>query len=246
MSFLNESEIKKFQANGYLVFEKLIPESYVEYYLDVLDGMVQYAENLKNHKESYFLELDEYSKPIPGRLHKVQGVCVTDKRILALASQNEILDRIEELAGPNIDIFGTKFFPKLAGGGTSTNWHQDNFYFGTNSSEIISCGIYLHDTDEENGCLQVIPGSHSENQIFEHSPQSGRHGSWTQVNDALRKTLPVPAGSVVLFSANLLHGASDNRSLTRARYSTAWHYIPSNLSLEKFPRGVFKDRHTVR
>ena len=246
MDILNDSEIKRFWEDGYLVFERLIPETDLEHYITIFNEMVRHANNLENHAGAYSLELDKNNVAIPQRLHKVQGVCVADPRILALAEQKEILDRIEEFTGPDIDVFGTKFFPKLPGGGTSTNWHQDNFYFGTNSSKIISCGIYLQDADEENGCLQVIPRSHLKKQIREHSPHSGRHGSWTQVDDALRQTLPVPAGSVVLFSANLLHGAVDNTSHTRARYSTAWHYIPSNLSLEKFPRGVFKDRHTVR
>ena len=246
MSILSSLETKKFQEEGYLIFERLIPETRLEHYVGIFNEMVQHAKNLNNHAEPYYLELDRNNTPITGMLHKVQGVCVADPRILEMASQIEILDRIEELIGSNIDVFGTKFFPKLPGGGTSTSWHQDNFYFRTNSSEIISCGIYLQDADEENGCLQVIPGSHSKAQILEHAPESGRHGSWTNVNQGLRKVLPVPGGSVVLFSSNLLHGAVDNTSSTRTRYSTAWHYIPGNLSLEKFPRGVYKDRHTVR
>jgi len=246
MGILSDSEIKRFWKEGYLVFERLIPETDLEHYMTVFNEMVQNANDLEDHTGAYFLELDTNNRPIPQKLHKVQGVCVAEPRILAIAGQKEILDRVEEFTGPNIDVFGTKFFPKLPGGGTSTNWHQDNFYFGTNSSKIISCGIYLQDADEENGCLQVIPGSHIEKRILEHSPQSGRHGSWTHVDDTLRKTLPVPAGSVVIFSANLLHGAVDNTSSVLSRYSTAWHYIPGDLSLSRFPRGVFEDRHTVR
>ena len=40
------------------------------------------------------------------------------------------------LLDPQLDIFGTKFFPKLPAtaalptGGISVNWHQDNFAFG--------------------------------------------------------------------------------------------------------------------
>ena len=33
--------------------------------------------------------------------------------------------------------------------GVSVNWHQDCHYFGTASPRIISCGVYLEDTDEE-------------------------------------------------------------------------------------------------
>ena len=57
--------------------------------------------------------------------------------------------------------------------------------------------------------------------------------------------LVCPPGTVVLFSANLLHGARPNLS-DRTSYRTAWHYIPGNLELGMFPRGGYKDRHLVR
>ena len=55
----------------------------------------------------------------------------------------------------------------------------------------------------------------------------------------------MPAGSVTLFSANLLHGTTDNEG-QRTRYSTAWHYVPADLDLEHFPRGGYEDRHIAR
>ena len=115
------------------------------------------------------LELDERGEPRAGLLHKVQGVCVVDDRVLELAREPAIVDRVAVLIGQNIDVFGTKFFPKLPDGGTSTRWHQDNYYFGTDTDRIVSCGIYLEkDSDVENGCLRVVPGSHRMGEIVEH------------------------------------------------------------------------------
>jgi ectoine hydroxylase-related dioxygenase (phytanoyl-CoA dioxygenase family) len=71
------------------------------------------------------------------------------------------------------------------------------------------------------------------------------HGSWTQVEESRAVDLETPAGTVVLFSANLLHGTSDNHS-DRSRYSTAWHYIPTDLDLKQFPRDTYEDRFAVR
>jgi hypothetical protein len=242
---LSESQKEHFAAQGYLVFERLIHGWRLEAALQCLEALVKRGRALDEHEGHFSLELDADGKPVPGLLHKVQGVCVAAPQLLPLlAGAPPILDRIQALAGADIDVFGTKFFPKLAGGGTSTQWHQDNFYFGTESDQVISCGIYLQDTDRDNGCLRVVPASHLEGGIVEHEHTPGTHGSWTRVNEAKAVDLPLPAGSVVIFSANLLHGAADNFS-QRTRYSTAWHYVPGALELERFPRGGYDDRHTV-
>jgi ectoine hydroxylase-related dioxygenase (phytanoyl-CoA dioxygenase family) len=160
-----------------------------------------------------------------------------------LAREPAITGRISALLeAEELDFFGTKFFPKLPHGGTSTHWHQDNYYFGTESDRIISCGTYLEDTDKENGCLRVVPGSHRMGKIVEHKKDPARHGRWTDVDESMAVDLVVPGGSVAIFSANILHGAYDNFS-DRSRYSTAWHYLPRELNPEKFVRGEYNDRH---
>ena len=242
---LTDEQHKKFREDGYLVFERLIQGARLAYYKSVFDELVAEGKTLTEERPHWTLELDTAGSPRAGLLHKVQGVCVVDKRVLELAREPAILDRVEALVGPDIDVFGTKFFPKLPNGGTSTHWHQDNFYFGTNTDRIISCGIYLEDADKLNGCLRVVPGSHRSAEIVEHRKNPAMHGSWTQVDETKAVDLEVPAGTVVVFSANLLHGSYDNHS-DRTRYSTAWHYLPGALNPEKFPRGEYKDRHTVR
>ena len=241
---LTSAEIVHFREEGYLTFEKLITEDRLVHYLGVFDELVARGNALSEPIPHFSLELDDNGAPISGLLHKVQGVCEIEPCILELASESVIVDRIAALLGPNIDCFGTKFFPKLAGG-TSTHWHQDNFYFGTTSDQIISCGIYLQDADLDNGCLQVVPQSHLTGEIAEHQRAKGMHGSWTEIDITQAMALPMSAGSVAIFSANLLHGTSNNHS-DRTRYSTAWHYIPGDLVLERFPRGEYGDRHIVR
>lgn len=241
---LTSRQIDHFKQKGYLIFEGLIPSEKVEYYVSVFDQLVQHGKSLTEHQGHYALEIDKDRNLIPGILHKVQGVCVEEPRILQLAKEPGILDRIQCLLGPDIDIFGTKFFPKLPQVGHSVYWHQDNFYFGTTSDQIISCGIYLQDTDRENGCLRIIPSSHLRGAIFSHHRDPTTHGSWAEIDDREAIDVEMSAGTVAIFSANLMHGAYDNNS-ERSRYSTAWHYIPGELQLEQFPRGGYEDRHIV-
>ena len=57
-----------------------------------------------------------------------------------------------------------------------------------------------------------VPGSHRGGQIVEHERDTRTHGSWTRVDEQQAVSMPAPAGTVVLFSANLLHGTVDNAS----------------------------------
>ncbi len=242
---LTDEQVQRFQTDGYLVFEALIQGERLAYYKRVFDELVAEGRKLTDQVPHWTLELDDSGAPRAGLLHKIQGVCVVDPRVLALAREPAILDRVEALIGANIDVFGTKFFPKLPHGGTSTHWHQDNYYFGTATDRIVSCGIYLENSDVENGCLRVVPGSHQMGKIAEHRRNPTQHGSWTKVDESRAVDLIIPAGTVVLFSANLLHGAYDNHS-NRTRYSTAWHYLPEELNPEKFVKGKYEDRHVAR
>ncbi|MCC6697012.1 MAG: phytanoyl-CoA dioxygenase family protein [Candidatus Hydrogenedentes bacterium] len=241
---LTAEEIARYHEQGFLVFERLIHGKMLAHYLGVLREAVERSRTLKPDRHWTF-ELDADGQVRPEHmLHKIQGVCVAVPEILNLAREAVIVDRVQPLLGPEIDVFGTKFFPMLPGGGTSTKWHQDNFYFDTWAEDIVTCGIYLEDTDRENGCLKVIPGSHREGQ-HEHVRDVGSYGSWVEVDESRAVHLEIPGGTVILFSANLLHGANPNRS-ARSRYSTAWHYVPGLMELAQFRRGEYEDRHLVR
>lgn len=241
---LSAADVESYRNQGYLVFERLIHGEKLDHYLALLRDAVERSKNLRGDAHWTF-ELDENGAERPEHmLHKIQGVCVAVPGILDLAKEPAIIDKVASLLGPDIDVFGTKFFPLLPGGGTSTFWHQDNFYFDTWADDIVTCGIYLEDTTRENGCLKVIPGSHKDGpQTHQRNP--GTYGSWVEVDESRAVDLEIPGGTVLLFSANLLHGANPNRS-DRSRYSTAWHYIPGAMDLPQFRRGQYDDRHVVR
>ncbi|HLK58486.1 MAG TPA: phytanoyl-CoA dioxygenase family protein [Chthonomonadaceae bacterium] len=244
---LTSEQIQHYQEEGYLILEALIHGAAWERSMGVFRELVERSRSMTTSDGAFNLAPDSEGKPIPGRLHKIQGVCVAEERVLNLAREPVILDCVEDLIGPNIDVFGTKFFPMPGHQSTSTGWHQDNHYFGTNSDRVVSCAIYLEATDRESGCLQVVPRSHRSGALVAHAPGQGEwaHGSWAQVEESEAVDIVCPAGTVVLFSANLLHGAHPNRS-DRSSYRTAWHYIPGDLDLEQFPRGGYRDRHILR
>lgn len=244
---LTRDEVERYREEGYLILPAILPQEKCRQYRAVFDDLVARGREMTASADGFNLAPDAEGRPIAGRLHKVQGVALVDERVLGLAGEPEILDGVESLLGPDIDVFGTKFYPMNIPGATSTGWHQDNHYFGTDSERVVSCAIYLDETDRENGCLRVVPKSHRARVLVSHAAGVGEmaHGAWTDVDEDAAVDVVCPPGTVVFFSANLLHGARPNTS-GRPSYRTAWHYIPGDLHLEMFPRGVYRDRHIVR
>ena len=117
----------------------------------------------------------------------------------------------------------------------STTWHQD---FGAALDEaldtdLLTVWIAITDATEEMGCLQVMPDSHVQQVLTLHCPGKlnpaenyipqqllDRHGT-----DAL--TLPCRAGSIILLSKWIEHGALDNNS-NHLRWSFDLRYQPSD------------------
>ncbi len=241
---LTGNQIDRFQDDGYIVLESFFSGEKLARQKAVLEELTERGCSMK--ETSHFAyELDAKGDVIPGVLHKVQAVCVVERRVLEIAADQDLLDVVEPLVGPDIDVLGTKFFPKLPKIGTSTQFHQDSYYFGTVTDRIVSCGIYYEAADRENGCLRVVPGSHRERVIVEHHPAPHLHGHWIEVDESKAVDVVCPAGTVVLFTANLMHGAYDNHS-ERTRYSTAWHYLPGDLNPEHMGRDEYEDRFVVR
>ncbi len=87
--------------------------------------------------------------------------------------QNEIVDRVSSILGPDLICWRSEMFPKYPGD-EGTDWHQaDNFGHASEAPQVvwpqnasfggaITVWTAVTDCDIENGCLRVIPGTHEE------------------------------------------------------------------------------------
>jgi chlorinating enzyme len=71
-----------------------------------------------------------------------------------------ILDAAEDIIGPNILAFGSRFWVKPSGDGSFVSWHQDSAYFGCDPHEMVTCWVALTPANKGNGCLRAMPRSH--------------------------------------------------------------------------------------
>ena len=106
--------------------------------------------------------------------------------------------------------------------------HQDNFYLQAEPGTCVAAWMALDASDEDNGCLLVVPGSHRWPILC--TEQADTLLSFTDV------TVPIPAGyqarpirlnpgDVLFFHGSLVHGSKPNTTANRFRRSLIGHYI---------------------
>ena len=79
---LTDKQVQQFHEEGYLVFENLIHGEKLKAYQDLFDELVERGRTLSIGSPHWSFEFDEDHEPIPGFLHKIQGVCVVEPKVL--------------------------------------------------------------------------------------------------------------------------------------------------------------------
>jgi len=80
----------------------------------------------------------------------------------ALTREPGILDAVQQVLGPDLLAWNTSWFVKMPGDKTFVSWHQDGAYWGLSPMEVATAWVALSPAHVANGCLRVIPGSHTE------------------------------------------------------------------------------------
>ena len=141
--------------------------------------------------------------------HNVQSFSA---EMMSMIQNKKFLDAVEKLIGKDIILHHTKLFLKPPGVGSAFPLHQDWSYFPTEKNSMIAAVIHLTKSDEEMGCMRIVPGSHRLGQIEKtdgHSFVKGIHDRY-QLEDA--EPIIAEPGDVVFFHCCSLHGSMQNVS----------------------------------
>jgi phytanoyl-CoA hydroxylase len=111
--------------------------------------------------------------------------------------------------------------------------HQDQYFLRAQPGTCIAAWMALDRCDDENGCLQVVPGS--QNWPLLCTTKADTTQSFTDM------TVPIPAGTeavpavldpgdVLFFNGQLVHGSGPNHTTDRFRRSLIGHYIEGDAN----------------
>lgn len=134
-----------------------------------------------------------------------------------IAFNQTILDIVEDLIGPDILMWGSVLFIKEPQSQGYVSWHQDATYMGLEPKNFVTPWLALSPSNEFNGCMQMIPGSHLDN-IKDHQDTFEQHNILTRgqaivdVDESKAVSMELKPGQASCHHARTIHGSSPNKS----------------------------------
>lgn len=173
----------------------------------------------------------------------------TDPDLFQWLLDDDVLDVVESLLGPDIALFSSHFFCKPAGDGKSVPWHKDDYYWRETidpASEAITIWLALDPSLRDNGCMRVIPGSHTtsasryrgvidERSVFDEELDPA------QVDESGAVDIELQPGQCSIHSAALIHGSQPNLS-PRRRCGFTMRYIATRV---RFNHDLLGHKHQI-
>jgi non-haem Fe2+, alpha-ketoglutarate-dependent halogenase len=151
-----------------------------------------------------------------------------------LATHPRVLDVVEQIIGPNILVHSTSLFPKYPSETDGISWHQDAYYWGLSSPQLVSAWVALTDSTITNGCLRVLPRSHDQQRV--PHVQSGQYKGTrlslevaVEVDESKAVDCVLKAGEVSLHHPYAIHGSNPNRT-DSSRIGFAIRFVSPEVS----------------
>ena len=221
MSSISDSDVEQFGELGYFITDVIFSPEDLKSMADEMDRV--YAEHLREVASSGDAEAIESAK---GRrsfsqFHSLSAVAVEFVR------KPIYLEACRKLIGENADLYYNQATTKMPEGrGKIFAWHQDSGYTTTKPLEYITCWTAISDSDLDNGCIWVIPGSHKwglqEHVVDGETPAqyAGKNARFDDESGAI--PVEMKAGQVAVFSSLTLHKSGPNTTADRPRRG----YVP--------------------
>ena len=160
------------------------------------------------------------------------------KTFLEVALDNELLDPVSSILGDHIIMWGVQLFCKPGDDGMEVPMHQDGQYWPIRPLATCTLWLAIDDSDRDNGCLKVVPGSHKKAVHFDHKIENRENLVLNQaiddnrVNEMQTEYIELEAGQFSLHDVFLVHGSDVNTS-GRRRAGFTVRYMPSTSILRR-------------
>jgi phytanoyl-CoA hydroxylase len=219
---LTHAQIQQYHTDGYLIVRGFYDQEEVGklYRIALEDAAIsKHAINV-NDSSGKRSKLSLWYKPGDD----VYGLLTRGKTLVGAVDQ--LLDRLPGDKSHSVCHYHSKLMQKEPRVGGAWEWHQDYGYWYKNEflypEQLMSVMVAITDANVENGCLQVIRGSHKMGRV-EHGFSGEQVGASQRFVDLALRTMEhvfveLNAGDALFFHSNILHRSEANLS-DRPRWS---------------------------
>lgn len=205
---LAPEELAIFKENGYLVIKNIL----------TADGLEQMRKECmiawNAEKQAFDPNKSWLQNSLLVNIHH-QAPAVRDYYF-----EGPLVDIASQIIGPNIKGATSQLTFKMAGNTKPFGWHQDNGYGELEPYNTLTTLTALDDTDQGNGCLWLIPGSHAGGQIRVNQTEEEKQKKSeiiVEADDSLAVPMEMRAGDALIFNCWMLHKSDGNLSKDRDR-----------------------------
>ena len=93
-------------------------------------------------------------------LRKIEQTCLVSDLFGRMASHPRLVEVICELLAAELLLYRSTRMLKPARHGSRHHLHQDVSYWPLEPPDLVTVSIAITPSDHENGCIEVLPGSH--------------------------------------------------------------------------------------
>ena len=227
-NLISDRQIQRYHEQGYFTVEGLFTADEVDAvrneitkivarYPNDPQGMIEFEPSVENGENTpEVLELG---------VRKLSNVVRYNTFFRSLAFHPKMVEIATTLLGPDVTLLQSILLLKPPHFGGAKIWHQDNAYFRRMPNHIVGFWVACDDATVQNGCMHVIPGSHTLG-IVEHGGLKNDYGAVRTPSVETAVPVPLKAGDALMFDGELLHSTPPNATATRRR-SIQYHYASS-------------------
>jgi hypothetical protein len=222
--YITDKQIQDYRRDGYLLLPAVFSPDEVQAMKDELAGIFE------EDSPARVMEKDT------GVVRSVYGSHRNNEVFARMVRDPRLLEPSRAILEDDVYVHQFKINAKLAFRGEVWEWHQDYIFWrnedGMPTNNVVTVALFLDEVNEFNGPLLFVPGSQKGGVIEPRARNEAEGGaeswkadvaaalSYTVQQDTLAElvedggiTAPKgPAGSVLLFDGNVVHGSAPNMS----------------------------------
>jgi ectoine hydroxylase len=238
---LSEHQLRGYRKNGFIQLRGLLSETEASGLLHEANKLVE-ASGRERRPEAVY-EPDGRDVRSVFRVHRINRVF--DR----LVRDGRLLDVARQILGSDVYVHQSRVNLKPGYAGKEFYWHSDfetwHVEDGMPRMRAVSCVVLLTENNEFNGPLMLVPGSHMHyiscigRTPADHYKKSLRRQEYGVpdptsldflVDRGGLQSAKGPAGSVLFFDCNAMHGSSSNISpFPRANLFCVYNSVENHL-----------------